>query len=51
LRAQLLDHARALGLAGDEEATESLQGSAPSRPAVATAPVQLEHYRRTRRAQ
>jgi RNA polymerase sigma-70 factor, ECF subfamily len=67
LRAQLLEHARAIGLTGDEEpATESVGGSAPtssaptsSAPSSATvgpmsnppeAPVELEHYRRTRRA-
>ena len=51
LRAQLLDHARALGLTGDEEPTESVKGSASAPAAVTTAPVQLEHYRRARRAQ
>jgi len=51
LRAQLLDHARALGLTGDEEPTESVKGSASAPAPATTAPVQLEHYRRARRAQ
>jgi len=51
LRAQLLEHARALGLSGDEEATSALTGSAPSSAPLAQAPVELEQYRRTRRAQ
>jgi RNA polymerase sigma-70 factor (ECF subfamily) len=51
LRAQLLEHAQALGLAGDEEAPETAAGSAPSSGTVAKAPVELEQYRRARRAQ
>lgn len=56
LRAQLLEHAQALGLAGDEEdparaAAAEVAGSAPSSATVSKEPVELAHYRRARRAQ
>jgi len=50
LRAQLLEHAQALGLTGDEEPAAVVGGSAPTSAPVAKAPVDLEHYRRARRA-
>jgi RNA polymerase sigma-70 factor (ECF subfamily) len=62
LRAQLLEHARAIGLLGDEPSgdeapsAESQGGSARSSAVAAPtskppeAPLELEHYRRTRRA-
>jgi RNA polymerase sigma-70 factor, ECF subfamily len=51
LRAQLLEHAQALGLSGDEAATPALEGSASNSAPAAQPPVELEKYRRTRRAQ
>lgn len=61
LRAQLLEHAKAIGLAGDEEAAEGVgsaaaaapaaSGGAPSSTTVVKEPVELAQYRRTRRAQ
>jgi hypothetical protein len=59
LRAQLLEHAKALGLAGDEEAeglgsaaaaAPATDASAPSSTTVVKEPVELAQYRRTRRA-
>jgi RNA polymerase sigma-70 factor (ECF subfamily) len=61
LRAQLLEHAKAIGLAGDDEAVEGVSSaaaatsqpnsSAPSSTTVVKEPVELAQYRRARRAQ
>ncbi|HVZ34428.1 MAG TPA: sigma factor-like helix-turn-helix DNA-binding protein, partial [Polyangiaceae bacterium] len=60
LRAQLLEHAKAIGLAGDDEAAEGVgsasaaspatSAGAPSSTTVVKEPVELAQYRRTRRA-
>ena len=58
LRAQLHEHAKAIGLVGDEEASASGAVPAPVRAAPMlsaaapseSAPVELEQYRKTRRA-
>jgi RNA polymerase sigma-70 factor (ECF subfamily) len=61
LRAQLHEHAKAIGLVGDEEAPARSSAGAASVPAVSgpmssaplpseSAPVELDQYRKTRRA-
>jgi hypothetical protein len=56
-----LEHAKAIGLAGDDEAAEGVgsaaaaspatNNSAPSSTTAVKEPVELAQYRRTRRAQ